>query len=159
MKKKSKLKKFLIILAFLLLLIQLFRIDKTNLPVEPSKDFVIASNAPSEIRSILKTSCYDCHSNEVVYPWYTNIAPFSWWMKHHVNEGREELNFSEWGTYSSKRMDHKLKECIEEINENEMPISTYVWMHNEATLNPDQKEKLIQWFNSLRTHESDKPGK
>jgi hypothetical protein len=157
--KKPRLKKILIATGILFLGIQLFRIDKNNPAVEPSKDFVIVSNAPAEITSILKASCYDCHSNEVVYPWYTNIAPFSWWMKHHVNEGREELNFSEWGTYSSRRMDHKLKECIEQIEENEMPLDSYLWIHSNAKLNADQKEKLIQWLNSLRTHESDKPRK
>jgi hypothetical protein len=157
--KKSRLKKFFITLGILFLIIQVFRIDKNNPPVDPAKDFVVMANAPDEIRSILKTSCYDCHSNQAFYPWYTSIAPFSWWMKHHINEGREELNFSEWGTYSSRRMDHKLKECIEQVEENEMPIASYLWIHHDAELDNNKKEKLIQWFNSLRTHESDKPKK
>jgi hypothetical protein len=157
--KKARLKRSLIAFAIVMLIIQLFRIDRSNSSVEPANDFVVVTSAPAEIKSILKTSCYDCHSNEVIYPWYTHIAPFSWWMKHHVNEGREELNFSEWGTYSSRRMDHKLKECVELIDENEMPINSYLWMHKDAKLTADQKEKLISFFNSLRTHESDKPRK
>lgn len=157
--RKSILKISLIVIAVLLIIIQLFPIDKNNPPVEPSKDFVVISNAPQDITSVLRASCYDCHSNEVVYPWYSGVAPLSWWMKNHVNEGREELNFSEWGTYSSKRMDHKLKECVDEIGENEMPISSYAWTHTDAKLSPDQKEKLIAFFNSLRTHESDTPEK
>lgn len=155
--KKSILKKILIALVILLVVIQVFRIDKTNPPVEPDKDFVVLTNAPTEIVSILKASCYDCHSNESKYPWYTNIAPVSWWTKNHINEGRAELNFSEWGTYSSRRMDHKLKECIEEVEENEMPLNYYVWVHSDAKLNPEQKEQLNKWFESLRTHESDEP--
>lgn len=155
--KKSKLQKFLIVMLILLFLIQFFRIDKNNPAADPSKDFMTLTNPPSEVASVLNSSCYDCHSNATLYPWYTNIAPVSWWIKDHVNEGREELNFSEWGTYSSRRMDHKLKEAIEQVEENEMPVNSYVWMHGNAKLSPEQKTGLIAFFNSLRTHESDKP--
>jgi hypothetical protein len=157
--KKITLKTIFLSLIISFLIIQIFRIDKSNPQVDSSKNFVNVTNASAEVKSILAASCYDCHSNEVIYPWYTNIAPFSWWIKHHVNEGREELNFSEWGTYSSRRMDHKLKECIEQVEEGEMPMDSYLWMHKDATLTDAQKQELIAFFNSLRTHESDKPRK
>jgi hypothetical protein len=157
MKNKLSLKKILIALVVLFILIQLFRIDKTNPVTDPSKDFMSVTDTPQEIASILNTSCYDCHSNSTVYPWYTNISPVSWWIKDHINEGREELNFSIWDTYTSRKKDHKLEEAIELVEAGEMPMESYIWMHGDAELKPEQKEKLIAYFNSLRTHESDKP--
>jgi hypothetical protein len=157
MKKRLNLKKVLIALVILFVLIQVFRIDKKNPLVDPSKDFLTVTETPSDVAAILNSSCYDCHSNATVYPWYTNIAPVSWWLKHHVDEGREELNFSEWANYSSRKKDHKLKEAIELMENGEMPMNTYIWMHGNAELTEDQKNSLITYFTSLRTFESDKP--
>lgn len=137
--------------------IQLFRIDKTNKVSAPEIDFMVMTHADAEMAGILKTSCYDCHSNEIKYPWYTNIAPVSWWIKHHINEGSGHLNFSEWGNYASRKADHKLEECVEMVESGEMPMSSYTLLHGEAKLSKEQQTRLIDWFNSLRTHESDKP--
>lgn len=159
--KKIKLtkKNIGITLIGILIFIQIIRIDKTNLKVYPPLDFISITKPNNEITSLLKNACYDCHSNEVKYPWYTNIAPVSWWIKHHINEGSHHLNFSIWGTYKSRRMDHKLKECIEMIEEGEMPMYSYTIMHSESKLSKAQQELLINWFKSLRTFESDKPKK
>ena len=137
-------------IVVVLLLIQLIRIDKTNPPVQHGMDFITITNPSVEIGTILRTSCYDCHSNEASYPWYTNIAPVSWWIKHHINEGREELNFSEWGKYNAKKADHKLEECIELVQEGEMPMSSYTLMHGNAVLSESQKQQLTKWFETLR---------
>ena len=150
MLKKITLKKTVIVIIGLLLIFQLFRIDKTTKPVDPATDFISVTQANSEVATILKTSCYDCHSNQPVYPWYTNVAPLSWWIKHHINEGSEHLNFSEWGNYKLKRKDHKLEECIEMIEEGEMPMSSYTLIHGNAKLNDAQKTLLINWFKSSR---------
>lgn len=155
--KKLSFKKIGLALLIIFVVMQFFRIDKTNPPLDPANDFISVTKPSAEIAAILKTSCYDCHSNEVNYPWYTNIAPFSWWIKHHVNEGNDELNFSEWGTFKPRRMDHKLKEGIELLEEDEMPLASYTWMHGDAKLSADQKQKLVEFFKSLRTGESDKP--
>lgn len=144
-------------LFIVFVIIQVFRIDKSNAPLDKSKDILVITQASPEISGILRTSCYDCHSNESVYPWYTNIAPFSWWIKHHMNEGKEELNFSEWGDYKERRKDHKLKESIEMVEEEEMPLGSYTWIHGEAELTKEQQKKLVEWFRSLRSFESDKP--
>jgi hypothetical protein len=146
-------KKIAIGIVVFLLLIQFFRIDKTNPPVKEELDFIKITNPPVKIGTVLKTSCYDCHSHASTYPWYTNVAPFSWWIKHHINEGREKLNFSEWGNYTSKKTDHKLEECIEQIQEGEMPMSSYLLVHKEAALNGEQKQLLMDWFLSLRKSE------
>lgn len=157
MKQKFTKKNISIVLLSLLILFQFFRIDKTNKISVPEKDILNITHPAAEIASILKNSCYDCHSNQVTYPWYTNIAPVSWWIKHHINEGMQHLNFSEWGDYTSRKADHKLKECIEMIDEGEMPMTSYILMHGNAKLNEKQKATLIRWFNSLRSHESDEP--
>ena len=102
-------KKILYGLIIILIIIQFFRIDKTNPVVNSADDFIELTNPPKEIATILVSSCYDCHSNESTYPWYSNVAPVSWWVKHHINEAREELNFSKWSTYNTKKKDHKLE--------------------------------------------------
>lgn len=155
MKQKFNFKKISLYVLITLVLIQAIRIDKTNEPVNRASDFLTVTQADNEIAGILKTSCYDCHSDEATYPWYTNIAPVSWWIKHHINEGRHHLNFSKWGTYSAKKADHKLEECVEMINEDEMPMGSYTIMHSNATLSFVQKEKLIAFFNSLRINKDD----
>ncbi len=142
-------KKILIGIVAVLVIIQFFRIDKSNPEVKDSENLVTMTNAPEEVVSILRESCYDCHSNEVVFPWYSNVAPVSWFVGHHVEEGREHLNFSVWGTYDEETQEHKLEECIEEIEEHEMPLQSYVWMHGDSELNEEQRELLINWMKSL----------
>ncbi|HQQ93116.1 MAG TPA: heme-binding domain-containing protein [Bacteroidia bacterium] len=155
MRKHLTLKKISLTILILLVLIQAFRIDKTNPPIDPARDFLAISGASSEVSAILKTSCYDCHSHNSVYPWYTNIAPVSWWIKNHINEGRRHLNFSEWGQYSAKKADHKLEECVEMIQEGEMPMSSYTLVHKGTALSDEQKLLLVNWFNSLRTNKDE----
>ena len=105
-------KKLLIGLLVLLVFAQFIRISKVNPEIVHENDFITITNPPNNITTILKTSCYDCHSNETTYPWYTNISPLSWWIKHHINEGREELNFSEWGTFKEKRKNQINKRAL-----------------------------------------------
>lgn len=146
MKKIITKKNILIGFIALFILIQFFRIDKSTLPVNPKTDFISTLQCSDDVSGVLKKACYDCHSNQAQYPWYTNIAPVSWWIKHHINEGSHHLNFSIWETYTAKRKDHKLEECIEMIEEDEMPMKSYTWMHKEAKLTLDEKQLLINWF-------------
>ena len=150
MKKRFSIKKTLLILFILLLFIQSFRIDKSTKAVDYSKDFISLTNPSSEVTQLLKIACYDCHSNQPTYPWYTNIAPISWWIKYHINEGSRHLNFSEWGTYTLEKSQHKLKECVEMLENNEMPMASYTWMHKEANLTNAQRLILIEWFKVLK---------
>lgn len=105
---------------------------------------------PQDAYAILQHSCYDCHSNHTDYPWYTNIQPLGWWLQHHVNEGKEELNFSEFGTFTKKRKLHKLEEVAEQIEHQEMPLSSYTLMHKNAKLSPEQAALLVSWAKQLR---------
>lgn len=120
--------------------------DKTNPPVNAEDDFINTMKMNDDIASIFKASCYDCHSNETKYPWYTAISPLKFWIGHHIEEGREHLNFSEWGTYSLPRAAHKLEECIEMVEEDEMPMESYTFIHRHAILTPKQKESLLNWL-------------
>jgi hypothetical protein len=150
MKKYVTFKNIAIFFVFLFLAIQSIRIDKTTEPVNPETDFIALTSANSEVAGMLKTACYDCHSNQPTYPWYTNIAPVSWWIKHHIDEGSHHLNFSIWGTYKEKRKNHKLDECIEMIEEGEMPMSSYTIMHGEAKLTDAQKMQLVEFFKAQK---------
>jgi len=143
-------KKIGLILLGVFVVMQFFRITKTNVPVVASNDFIEITNPSPEVKEILKSACYDCHSNESRYPWYSEVAPVSWWLQHHIDEGKEHLNFSIWGTYSEKRADHKLEECAEEVEEGEMPLNSYTWTHSDARLTAEQKELMEDFFNSLR---------
>ncbi len=146
MKKILKLRTVLASLAVLFIFVQVFRIDKTNPLTDDQSDFIIMTQPPQEIARLLKTGCYDCHSNESVYPWYSNIAPVSWILKSHVTEGRKHLNFSEWGSYPPGRRGHKLDASKEMLEKGEMPLKPYKFMHSDAKFSPEQKEELIKWL-------------
>lgn len=153
MEKRAS-QKVLLVMFTVLILIQFFTIDKTNPPVQPEMDFINITQPSSEVAGIIKSSCYDCHSHESVYPWYTNVAPVSWWIKNHIEDARHHLNFSEWGSYSSKKAAHKLTECVELTEKGEMPLYSYTIIHRTATLNKAQQQALVTWFKSLRAFES-----
>ena len=142
-------KKIGIGLALLFIVIQFFTIDKINPEVIQENDFITITNPPKSVAQTLKTTCYDCHSNESKYPWYSNVAPVSWWVKDHINEGRDELNFSEWGTFSDKRIAKKLEEVVEEVEEGEMPLPPYLITHSDAKLSESQTKELLDWFKYL----------
>lgn len=154
MKKRKWSKRVLLTLLIVFVGLQFIRIDKNNPKVEQAKDFIAITQPSEEIENMLRTACYDCHSNETKYPWYTNVAPVSFWIKHHIDEGREHLNFSEWGDYSEDKRNHKLHECEEETEEGEMPLSSYTLTHGDAKLSSEQKEELAEWFESMMTSES-----
>lgn len=136
--------KILLILLGTFILLQFVRPTK-NLGKLLVNGDSLSIQTPAEINIILQTACYDCHSNHTNYPWYTNIQPIGLWMQHHVDEGKDELNFSIFNTYSAKRKKHKLKEIIEELEAHEMPLGSYTIIHKEAELTAEQISMLTQW--------------
>lgn len=138
-------KKIGIALFAILVLIQFIRPERNGNWEKSDNDISMAINVPSNVQQILETSCYDCHSNHTTYPWYTNIQPIGLWMQHHVDEGKEELNFSEFKTYKPKRQKHKLEEIAEQVNEHEMPLNSYTLIHKNAILTPEQNVALVSW--------------
>ncbi|QDP84435.1 cytochrome C [Chryseobacterium sp. SNU WT5] len=139
-------KKLLIIIIVAFILIQFFPIDKNNPVATPQLDFLKIKNTPQSTAAIIRNSCYDCHSNESIYPWYSNVQPFGWFLENHINEGRKELNFSTFATYDKKRQAHKLDEAVEMIEKGKMPMDSYVIAHSEAKLTEAQKDEVIRYF-------------
>lgn len=131
-----------------LLAIQLIRPDMTNPPVDRAQDFRQVMQTPAGVQSILEAACYDCHSNETKYPWYSQVAPVSWWVADHINEGREALNFSTFGALNAEDRAEALEESAEKVQEGEMPLDSYTWMHPEAKLSAGQRDLLIKWLNA-----------
>lgn len=141
-------KRFWWILLIVFVVMQFKRIDKTNPPVEPTVDFMSVESPPQDVQNLISNACYDCHSNETVYPWYTNVAPLSWWIKGHIDHGRENLNFSEWGLLSDREKNHQLEECEDMIKKEWMPLGSYARMHQKARLSKNDRELLLNWIQS-----------
>ena len=112
-------------------------------------NFTKVYNVPKNVEIILRTSCYDCHSNNTYYPWYSYIQPARFFMERHIKEGKEELNFNEFGNYSKRRQNSKLKAISKEIESNEMPLSSYTLIHKNAILTASQKKKVLDWINKI----------
>ena len=129
---------------------QFFRPDK-NIDTSNHLDvFLTETNPPEEVAMVLKQACYDCHSNNTVYPWYNNIAPVSFWLADHIDHGKGDLNFSEWSKYSVKKKDHKLEEVVEVMEEQVMPLKEYTWTHEAARLTKEQQKAVIEWAEKTR---------
>ncbi len=143
-------KKILYLLLILLAIVQFKRIDKTNPKSDPQDDFFALVEAPDEIENLIRTACYDCHSHESEYPWYSDLAPVSWWLADHISEGREHLNFSIWGTLEDGKRDHKLEEGMEMVEGKEMPMLPYMIGHRDAWLSQADRDRLVAFFSSLR---------
>tara|TARA_R110002049_G_scaffold98598_6_gene240051 strand:+ start:163 stop:636 length:474 start_codon:yes stop_codon:yes gene_type:complete len=141
-------KKIIIGLVAVLVIIQFFRID-TNVPeYSQEDDFFQHHVATKEVQVLIESTCYDCHSYKTKYPFYSEIAPISWFLADHIEEAREHLNFSEWGNYTDKRAAHKLEECYEEVEEGEMPLWSYKLTHFDAQLSDQERNTLVIWFKS-----------
>lgn len=130
-------------------LIQFISTDKVNPPVDHKVNFVDAKKTPAKIQGLLKGVCYDCHSNETVYPKYAYIAPISWSVKSHINEGREHLNFSIWDTYNKDLKQSMLSKSIQTIQNKTMPMPGYIVYHKEANLSDAERALLIQYFDQM----------
>jgi len=136
-------------LAVLLVVIQFFRPERSNPAVDPAGDITAQMSVPPAVRSILERSCYDCHSSKTRWPWYTNVAPVSWLVAHDVNEGREHLNLSEWGSYKHGRRVSRLDVMINLVDKGEMPPKSYLLMHGDAALGEADKDILCAWAEQL----------
>lgn len=109
-------------------------------------DFITMYQPPQQVQQILRNSCYDCHSNNTNYPWYSVLQPVAWFMADHINEGKKELNFSEFGSLSLRKQVSRLKEISDQIDNEEMPISSYKLIHKNARLSGSEKKLLINWL-------------
>jgi hypothetical protein len=101
------------------------------------------------VQHILEKACFDCHSNNTRYPWYSNIQPVGWWLQHHVEEGKEELNFDEFRTYSTRGQAKKLHQTVGLVKKGLMPLPSYTWIHSDAKLSEEERRVLSGWADSL----------
>jgi uncharacterized membrane protein len=134
------------IILGLIIGIQFIRPNKNILDQPSENDITFDKNLTLEVKEIINTSCVDCHSNNTNYPWYNQIAPFSWLIANHVNEGKDHLNFSEWSIYNKNQKKHILDEIKEVIEENKMPLKSYLLLHNEGEITNQERQYLLEWI-------------
>ncbi|HWV70896.1 MAG TPA: heme-binding domain-containing protein [Pseudosphingobacterium sp.] len=139
-------KKIILGLTIILIGIQFFQ------PLQNKSDEVTASHiekvyaVPQNVKAVLVQSCYDCHSNNTHYPWYSRIQPGSWYMAQHIKKGKEELNFSNFGEYSPRKQRNKFRAMAGQVKDGEMPLSSYTLIHRNAVLSQEDKQVLVKWF-------------
>ncbi len=133
-----------------LVVIQFFPTDKNESYTIPETDFVLVNKVPSEIENQLMQSCYDCHSNNTVYPWYSKIQPAAWFLEDHIKEGKAELNFNEWDNYSDRRKKSKLRSIIKQMENGEMPLDSYTLIHRDAIFSKEEKETVLNYMKTLK---------
>ncbi|SNB43937.1 conserved hypothetical protein [Flavobacterium psychrophilum] len=148
---KKSIKKILFIGLIIFLLMQLYQ-PARNISFEQdiTGNFTKVYNVPKNVEIILRTSCYDCHSNNTYYPWYSYIQPVRFFMESHIKEGKENLNFNEWGNYSDRKQNNKLDRIAKQIKSNEMPLSSYTMIHKNAILTASQKKEVLDWINKTK---------
>ena len=148
---KKIIKKILFIGLIIFLLIQLYQ-PARNISFEQdiTTNFTKMYTVPKNVEAILRTSCYDCHSNNTNYPWYSNVQPARFFMEHHIKKAKENLNFNEFGMYSKRKQGNKLDRIVKQIKSDEMPLASYTLIHKNATLSATQKKKVMDWINNIK---------
>ncbi len=149
MKRRSKI---ILAIAAVLLIIQLpvFTPARNTTEAEPVNDIAKAYDVPMDILMDIYNSCYDCHSNYTKeYPWYYHIQPVSWWMALHIRNAKKELNFSEFATYPPEKAAKKFDEIREQLEKRNMPLRSYLLMHNEAKLSDEDYKNIIGWAKKM----------
>jgi len=144
------LRKIFYVLLIALIVIQFFHpsrnISKADQPNSIAKAYAI----PVNVKAILDKACMDCHSNNTRYPWYSKIQPVDWWLTHHINEGKKGLNFDEYTNRRIYYQFHKMEECAEQVENGDMPLNSYTWIHKDAKLTETERTALINWTEQVR---------
>ncbi len=146
---KKIFKRLSIVVLVALVGIQFIPADVNKQEVISSSDIRHVYDVPEKVINILENSCYDCHSNNTDYPWYSQVQPMRLLMDKHVREGKEELNFSEFANYSERRKRNKMRAISEQIEKSKMPLPSYLLMHEEAKLSKTDKEILDIFLNGI----------
>lgn len=144
------LRPILILLLIAFIAIQFFRPTKNVSAQTSPNDVTLQYAIPADVKTILKKGCNDCHSNNTVYPWYAQVQPVAWWLEEHIIDGKKELNFSEFASYKPRRQYRKMEEVIKEVKEKEMPLESYTWVHTDAKLNDEERNKIMTWAQGIR---------
>ena len=136
-------------LAVALLAAQFFQPARNLGEPEGPQSIVVQHKVPAEVQQILRRSCYDCHSNRTVYPWYASVQPVAWWLNEHIVDGKRELNFSDFAGYDTKRAVRRLQSTADEVRERHMPLPSYLLAHREARLSDADVTRLTTWAEDL----------
>jgi hypothetical protein len=144
---KSKWKKTGLVLLLAFGLLQFYPRPERNISSAETKSSIEQLYpVPDSVMAILKTACYDCHSNNTHYPWYSNIQPIALLLNRHIVEGKKELNFDEFASYTKRRQQSKLKAIANQVRDKEMPLSSYSNMHKNAKLTSGERDYIINYF-------------
>ena len=146
---KRILKILLLVLLVAFIAIQFFPTQRNESDIVARTDFLIVNKSPKDISTILRESCYDCHSNNTDYPWYNKIQPVAWFLEDHVKHGKGELNFNTWDELSDRRKKSKLKSITNQVKDGEMPLYSYTLIHRDAILSDSDKNTIENYMNSL----------
>ena len=136
------------LIAFVI--IQFYPIDYNRSEIVLQTDFMSVNIVPVAIKNSVQVSCYDCHSNNTAYPWYSKIQPAAWFLENHIKEGKAELNFNEWSNYSDRRKKSKLRSIIKQIESGEMPMDSYTLIHKDAIFSKEEKETVLNYIKTLK---------
>jgi len=120
----------------------------TNPSTDPAQNFLSSNSPPAEISTVLREACFDCHSHETRWPWYSHVAPVSWWLANHVREGRRHLNFSRWPIDDHRRAAKWFRRIADTVESGDMPLPGYDRMHPAARLDAVQRSNLVEWAQS-----------
>ena len=142
---RKVLKIAVVVLVLMFVVAQFIRPDFSNPPVVEAETLKASTDVPADVQQILTRSCNDCHSHETVYPWYSKVTPFNWFLADHIAEGRREMNFSVWNTYPPNKKEKKLDELCEQVEQGAMPLPSYLWIHRDAVLSESQSKVLCDW--------------
>ena len=143
------LKKILLVLLIALIIIQFIH-PKPNKSSGNQTNYIGNTfSVPDDVKPILVKACNDCHSNNTRYPWYSNIQPVDWWLTNHINEGKKHLNFDDYTSRNLRSQYNKMKQTINELKENTMPLNSYTWIHKDAILTDAEKNKLMGWAKGI----------
>jgi hypothetical protein len=154
MRRIGKVIKWIVIVGLgLFILIQFYRPARTNPATDAAQTIEAHTQMTQPVKDIIQRSCRDCHTNQTAWPWYTNVEPISWWITGHVNEGRQNLNLSEWGKLDPNRQDRKLRQICDEISDGGMPLPSYTPMHPLAKLSEQDKKMLCDWTEAERARQ------
>ena len=147
---KARMKKAALVAVTIFVLIQFIQPARNESGQVLDTDISKIVALPESVQGILARSCFDCHSNNTHYPWYTYIQPGGWFMAYHIRNGKDKLNFSEFGAYSKRRQTSKLESIGKQIEGEVMPLRSYLLLHRNAVLSPSEKELLVNWANDSR---------
>ena len=141
----NRVNKILLAILIVLIVIQFIQPARNKSGQVLATDMAAMYKMPDTVQAILKTACYDCHSNNTNYPWYTYVQPVGWMLANHIRNGKEELNFSEFGSYTARRQRSKLKAIANQVKDGDMQLYSYTIMHKSARLTEEQKQLIIEW--------------